>query len=363
MYARMMIAVGAAALISASPVTAQQRGTIELGAFASTTGYESSLGMNNHAGFGGRVGAFFTPRFSVEFEGGGGTAPRTLGRSDVNVGVLSGRLLLVPLRLANNSFSVLLGGGVDHTDANFFESYGWHGLLGAKLRLSDAIAIRADGIKSWMATGDGSNTSFHLGLSVYRVPGFKATTVYRDGPVTVVQGPSVVHQDSVSAAETARLRAIAANYQMLRDSLGQPVYPTYLAPTSAAALATMERMVLFTQNSVELSPAAKAILDAKVPIFRDNPEMRIVITGFASQPGDSGYNMALGLRRAEATKAYLVGRGVAPVRIEIATKGEGQLLVAGPEEASEDDRGNVANRRSQFRLLIADPYLVAPRRP
>jgi peptidoglycan-associated lipoprotein len=98
----------------------------------------------------------------------------------------------------------------------------------------------------------------------------------------------------------------------------------------------MERMVLFTQNSTELSPEAKGILDAKLPIFRDNPEMRIVITGFASQPGDSSFNMALGLRRAEVTKAYLVGRGVAPVRIEIATKGEGQLLVAGPEEASED---------------------------
>ena len=52
-----------------------------------------------------------------------------------------------------------------------------------------------------------------------------------------------------------------------------------------------------------------------------------------------------------------------PVRIEIATKGEGQLLVAGPEEANENEAGNVANRRSQFRLLVADPYLVAPRKP
>ncbi|MDP9144287.1 MAG: OmpA family protein, partial [Actinomycetota bacterium] len=189
-----------------------------------------------------------------------------------------------------------------------------------------------------------------------------ATTVYRDGPVTVVQGQTV-HRDSVSAAETARLRAIAANYQMLRDSLGRSDVPTYLAPTSAAALATMERMVLFTRNSTELSPAARTILDAKLPIFTDNPEMRIVITGFASQPGEADYNMDLGLRRAEATKAYLVSRGVAADRIEIATRGEGQLLVTGPEVASEFDSANIANRRTQFRLLVADPYLVAPRRP
>jgi outer membrane protein OmpA-like peptidoglycan-associated protein len=356
MYARMMIAAGVAALVSAAPAPAQQRGTIEFGAFASSTSYDAGLGMDNNMGFGGRVGAFFSPRFSVEFEAGGGTAGRTLGRADVNVGVLSGRLLVVPVRLASNRVSILLGGGVDHTDANFFESYGYHGLLGAKLHLSDMIALRVDGIKSWMATDDGSNTSLHFGLSVYRRPGVKMTTVYRTADAV----PSPAHSDSVSASETARLRLIAINYQSLRDSLGQPIYPAYLAPSSAAALATMERMILFERSSFELSPEAKEILDAKVPIFRENPEMRIVITGFASQPGDSAYNMALGLRRAESTKAYLVSRGVAPVRIEIGTKGEGQLLVAGPEETAEFASANVANQRNQFRLLVADPYLIAP---
>jgi outer membrane protein OmpA-like peptidoglycan-associated protein len=358
MYARLMITAGVAALISAAPLAAQQRGTVEFGAFGSASSYDASLEMDNGMGFGGRVGAFLGPRFSLEFEAGAGSADRPNGLEAVNVGVLSGRALFVPLRLASNRVSILLGGGVDHTDANFFESYGWHGLLGAKLGLSETVALRVDGIRSWMATGDGANNSLHFGLSFYRRPSAPLVSGY-----TTVYAPALAHQDSVSAAETARLRAIAANYQALRDSLGRPIYPAYLAPTSAAALATMERMVLFTQNSTELSPEAKGILDAKLPIFRDNPEMRIVITGFASQPGDSSFNMALGLRRAEVTKQYLVGRGVAPVRIEIATKGEGQLLVAGPEEASEDASANVANRRSQFRLLVADPYLVAPRKP
>jgi len=357
MYARMMIAVGVAALVCAAPVAGQQRGTVEFGAFGTASSYDASLDMNNGMGFGGRVGAFLAPRFSLEFEAGGGSADRPNGLESVNVGVLSGRALFVPLKLGHRT-SILLGGGVDHTDANFFESYGWHGLVGAKFALSDAVALRIDGIRSWMATGDGANNSLHFGLSVYRRPGAPMTSAQ-----TTVYVPGPVHQDSVSAAETARLRLIAANYKQLRDSLGRPLVPEYLAPTSAAALATMERMIIFSRNSSELTPESKQILDAKVPIFRDNPEMRIVITGFASQPGDSGYNMALGLRRAEATKAYLVGRGVAPVRIEIATKGEGQLLVAGPEEASEDASANVANRRSQFRLLVADPYLVAPRKP
>jgi outer membrane protein OmpA-like peptidoglycan-associated protein len=278
----------------------------------------------------------------------------------VNVGVLSGRLTLVPLKMMNDRVSILLGAGVDHSDTHFFESYGYHGLLGAKLNLSDAIALRIDGIMSHMANLGGNNKSLHIGFAVYRTPGVKLSTVYRTADAVPA---TIYNSDSVSAEETARLRLIAYNYQALRDSLGRPIYPDYLAPTSAAALVIMQRMVLFTRGSSELSPEAKEILDAKVPIFRQNPEMRIVITGFASQPGDSGFNMALGLRRAQATRDYLVARGVETVRIEIATKGEGQLLVAGPEEANENDSGNVANRRSQFRLLVADPYLVAPRKP
>jgi len=357
MYARIILAAGVAALVSVAPVAAQQRGTIEFGAFASKSSWDNSLDMNSNWGAGGRVGAFLAPRLSVEFEAGGGTASRPAGLADVNTGTLSGRLTLVPLRLGHRT-SILLGLGGDHTDTRFFESYGYHGLLGLKFRLSDAIALRVDGIASHMSMG-GNNKSLHFGISVYRNPGVKLTTVYRTADAV----PAPTYSDSVSAEETARLRAIAANYNALRDSLGRPVYVNPGAASSAAALATMQEMILFTRNSTVLSPESQEILDAKLPIFKDNPEMRIVITGFASQPGDSGYNMALGLRRAEVTKAYLVARGVAPVRIEIATKGEGQLLVAGPLELSENDPANVANRRSQFRLLVADPYLVAPRNP
>ncbi|MBA3854634.1 MAG: hypothetical protein C0503_09470 [Gemmatimonas sp.] len=98
------------------------------------------------------------------------------------------------------------------------------------------------------------------------------------------------------------------------------------------------------------------MLDDKVAIFNANPDMKIVITGYASSPGTDAYNMALGLRRANASRDYLVSKGVAANRIEIATRGENNLLVEGPSDVA-----NTANRRGQFRLLIANPYLVAPR--
>jgi peptidoglycan-associated lipoprotein len=258
-------------------------------------------------------------------------------------------LAYVPFKTGGVSF--LLGLGASHTDTYFFESYGVDGLLGAKIRLSDFAAVRVDGVQSWMANGNGSNTALHVGLSFYRNPGVNTVT-----NTVMVPGLQMAQRpDSVSAHETQRLRAAAAGYVVLRDSLNRS---KFAGPASSAeALATMLQVIHFENDQSDLSDSAKAILDAKVTVFRANPAMRIVISGFASQPGTSDYNMALGLRRAEAAKAYLVSRGVDPVRIEIATKGEGQLLVEGPGEVAD-----AQNRRGQFRLLIADPYLAAPKK-
>ncbi len=62
--------------------------------------------------------------------------------------------------------------------------------------------------------------------------------------------------------------------------------------------------------------------------------MRIVVTGHASEPGTDSYNQALGLRRAEAVKAYLVSRGIAAGRIEVASAGRQQPVASGSGEAA-----------------------------
>lgn len=342
------LCAGAAALVLTAPLTAQQRGTIELGGFASNTSFDSDLGMNSAWGGGGRVGAFLHPRLSVEFEGGATRASRDLGLQRVNIGVLSGRLTAVPLK--SGRLAVLVGAGFDHTDADIVEGYGVHGLLGAKFALRKTGDLRLETVRSYMTRGRRTNSGIHIGLSFYRNPFGRVTTVTR----TVI-GPSIAQQaDSVSAHETRRLRDVEASYGALRDSLDRS--GRYARPSSFAALATMQEMIYFQNDRSDLSDAAKAILEQKVTVFRANPAMRIVISGFASEPGTAAYNMALGLRRAEEAKAFLVSQGVDPIRIEIATQGEGQLMFEGPSESV-----NAANRRGQFRLLIADPYLVRPK--
>ena len=350
MFARLM-SVGAALLLGAAPAVAQSRGTMEFGAFGSAGSFDSKIGLDNGTGFGGRFGMFLTPRLSLEVDGVGMSANRAAGfaGSKVNVGMIYGRALWAPVQWGRTS--LLVGAGITHVDYAFFESYGFSALGGVKFGFSPSVALRVDGIADFLANSPHTNLGLRAGLSFYRSPARLTNTMTVERTVYAPQQP-----DSVSAAEQRQLRNTAADYRKLRDSLwanrAQPV-----TPSSAAALATMKAVIHFDNDQSTISDSAKAILNQKVEIFRENPAMRIVIVGFASQPGTADYNLALGTRRAEAAKAYLVSQGVDPIRIEIATRGEGGLLVEGPGEVADSE-----NRRGQFRLLIADPYLVAPKK-
>ncbi|HEU4996944.1 MAG TPA: OmpA family protein [Gemmatimonadaceae bacterium] len=334
-------------LFGTTSAAAQQRGTVEFGGFASNTS-GNSLGMNDSWGAGGRIGAFLYPRLSVEFEGGATSARRDDGLRNENVGVLSGRVTATPVQSGRVSF--LIGAGIDHTDSDALDGYGPHGLVGARVNLWGEGAARLDGIQSSLPHGKGTNRALHLGLTFYRNPFARARVVRRTATT-----PALIRPDSFMTYETRRLRAISDSYSALRDSLAW-ARVRYVAPSSAEALAMMREMIFFKNNRWDLSDSAKRILDDKVTIFRANPAMRIVISGFASEPGTETHNMALGLKRAEAAKAYLVSQGVDALRIEVATRGEGQLAFEGSSEIA-----NAPNRRGQFRLLIADPYLAKPR--
>jgi peptidoglycan-associated lipoprotein len=85
--------------------------------------------------------------------------------------------------------------------------------------------------------------------------------------------------------------------------------------------------------------------------------MRIVIVGNTDERATDAYNMALGVRRADAAKAYLVSRGVDAMRIEILSLGESQPTAAGTSTGAQ-----ARNRRAEFRLLVASDYVPQKQR-
>jgi len=345
-----IIALGVAALVAASPVQAQRRGTVELGAFGGATSYDNNLIINTGSGGGLRVGAFLDPRWAIEFDGSGMGASRSNGFADIHVTSLSARLALTPVVMGRLSWVV--GAGAVQTDYGTKSSYGMTGLLGAKFALGERVALRVDAITDYMPKGKDTNTGFRAGFSFFRQPGTRVQTVTVVGP----PAPAVMHEDSVSATEQRRLRLIDANYSALRDSLSRPTLLKPTAASSVTALATMREMIHFATDSSLLNDSAKVTLDSKLEIFRNNPAMRIVIVGNTDERATDAYNLALGGRRADAAKAYLVSKGIDPVRIEIASRGESQPIAAGTSTDAQ-----AQNRRAEFRLLVASDYLLPPK--
>jgi peptidoglycan-associated lipoprotein len=343
------LTIAIAALVIAVPAAAQQRGSIEFGAFASAGRFDKALTLDQGFGGGGRIGAFLTPRTSLEFEKSEMRATRTLGLRDVNVGILSARLTQVFARTGGLSLLIGAGAGAS-TETNFMHTYGLNALVGGKIRIGKNAAFRADLIGDWLANEDWkAYQRVQVGLVLYRNPSHETRIVQ-------VQAPAMMHSDSVSAEEQARRRRAEAAYLALRDSLNRArtvVSPA--APSSDAALATMEEKIHFDTDQSILTAEAQRILDDKVKVFLANPDMRIVIVGAADERAPDAYNMLLGQRRSDAAKAYLVAKGIDPVRIEVTSVGERQPVAAGVTPDAQ-----ALNRRAEFRLLISSAYLVPP---
>jgi outer membrane protein OmpA-like peptidoglycan-associated protein len=342
---RRAITIGAASLICALPALAQERGTVEFGAFGSAGTFNKTMTLDKGFGAGGRVGVYLDPRISIEFEDAEMKATRTLGLADVNVGQLSGRLVAAVAK--SGGFSLLLGAGAgSSTETNFMHTYGLNALLGAKFAVGEHAAIRVDAISDWMANYDWkSNQSVRLGLTLYRSPNHSV----RIKEVAVAAAPYVQRPDSVSAEEQGRRRRFERDYRELRDSVNNIKPCQCAAPAPAADVMTMSERIRFHFDKSDLTPEAMAILDAKVAVFNANPSMKIYITGHTDQKGTDAYNMALGDRRAASAKAYLVSKGVAASRVSTDSKGESEPIVpAGSKKEMAPDR------RDMFVLITTD---------
>ncbi len=117
--------------------------------------------------------------------------------------------------------------------------------------------------------------------------------------------------------------------------------------TADGVLMNRERFVnadiFFEFDSSTLSAEAESILRAKAEWMRRNPSLAIVIEGHCDNRGTTEYNLALGERRAESVKGFLIDLGIAETRIRTISYGEERPLVPGDNEEAW-----AKNRRAHF---------------
>lgn len=90
--------------------------------------------------------------------------------------------------------------------------------------------------------------------------------------------------------------------------------------------------VYFDLDSYQVKPEAYARLNAQVQWLQRYPGVRVRIEGNADERGTREYNLALGARRAESVRAYLVERGVAAGRIDTISYGKERPIAEGSNE-------------------------------
>lgn len=99
--------------------------------------------------------------------------------------------------------------------------------------------------------------------------------------------------------------------------------PTGPVPGSQADLeASAGHQVFFAYDQYTLSPSAQATLARQAAWLQEFPETRIKLAGNCDERGTREYNLALGARRAEASRAYLVSLGVDGSRIQTVSYGK-----------------------------------------
>ena len=118
------------------------------------------------------------------------------------------------------------------------------------------------------------------------------------------------------------------------------------APVPTSEKVSYSADAFFDFDKAVLKPAGKKSLDDLVSKLSDMNLEVIIAVGHTDSIGTDAYNQKLSIRRAEAVKAYLKGKGVEENRIYTEGKGEKQ-----PEATNKTSSGRAQNRRVEIEVV------------
>ena len=146
-------------------------------------------------------------------------------------------------------------------------------------------------------------------------------------------------QDDSEAKRRAELeRQKALEEERLREE-------ARLRELAAARDRFINEHINYAFDSAVLDTRAQSVLGFKAQWLRDNPNVIVVIEGHCDERGTVQYNLALGERRAESAKMFLINAGIAPDRLVTVSYGKER-----PLDPASNEMAWAKNRRAQFVL-------------
>ena len=105
--------------------------------------------------------------------------------------------------------------------------------------------------------------------------------------------------------------------------------------SSDAMMAAASRLqdIHFDFDKAVIRDPDKPTLMSDADILKSNAMLKIVVEGHADERGTTAYNLALGERRANATRRYLIALGVPPGQLSTVSYGEERPLCTQSEES------------------------------
>jgi len=147
------------------------------------------------------------------------------------------------------------------------------------------------------------------------------TAVNLNGSQPVSPTDSTNYQITATSADGRTATAAA------RITVSQPPPPTVAAAPTTGDIGTFDEKVrdaFFDYDKSDIRPDAQMTLQADAAFLKAHPELAVQIVGHCDARGSAEYNLALGSRRAESVKQYLVSQGVDASRITTNSVGKEQ---------------------------------------
>jgi len=114
------------------------------------------------------------------------------------------------------------------------------------------------------------------------------------------------------------------------EKMGQLQGDVYTGSDSVKYLASgVPDRVFFATNEIVLTTASRETLRKQATWLRKNSDINVVLEGHADERGTREYNLALGERRANSAKDYLMTYGISSDRISVLSYGKEKPIDSG----------------------------------
>ena len=153
---------------------------------------------------------------------------------------------------------------------------------------------------------------------------------------------SKIYKNTLLILAACLVLTACATKKEVADMQGQMQSDVYTGTDTVEYLADgVPDRVFFATNETVLTTASRETLRAQAAWLRKNSSINVVLEGHADERGTREYNLALGERRANSAKDYLMTYGISSDRISVLSYGKER-----PVDASSNPLAWSKNRRS-----------------